>query len=37
MPKINSINKQAVSNLSVGDFILESYDPIDSIKAPMAV
>lgn len=37
MPDIKSLDVDSVRLLSVSDFILEDYEPMETIKAPMAV
>lgn len=37
MPDIQDLNIDTVKSLSVSDFVLENYEPMDSLKAPMAI
>lgn len=37
MPKLHDLELRSIRDLSVGDFVLVGYDPMPSIKAPMAV
>lgn len=37
MPNVTSLDEDFVRSLSVSDFVLENYDPMETIKAPMAV
>jgi thymidylate synthase len=37
MPELQSLDVQSVKSLCVSDFKLLGYDPMDSLKAPMAV
>jgi len=37
MPDIDDLSVNSVKSLSVSDFVLLNYEPMNSLKAPMAV